>query len=134
MKTLSATPAPVWSKGQACVGPEEQQSAARGVWAESATAQQRAMAAAGGGGDLAMAQAWVWSAEVEDDAKELDNACCNRMFQVFHMFGKNITSVHVDIAKVDLDFEVLLVFHMHITSVLFGYYIFIESFIIFHTI
>ena len=69
MKTLSATPAPVWSKGQACV------------------------AAAGGGGDLAMAQAWVWSAEVEDDAKELDDACCNRMFQVFHMFGKNITSV-----------------------------------------
>jgi len=64
------------------------------VWAESATAQQRAMAAAGGGGgDLAMAQAWVWSAEVEDDAKELDDACCNRMFQVFHMFGKNITSV-----------------------------------------
>ena len=97
------TPAPVWSKGQACVGPEEQQSAARGVWAESATAQQRAMAAAGGGSDLAMAQVWVWSAEVEDDAKELDDACCNRMFQVFHMFGKNITSVHVDIAKVDLD-------------------------------
>jgi len=42
------------------------------MWAESATAQQRAMAAAGGGGDLAMALAWVWSAEVEDDAKELD--------------------------------------------------------------
>ena len=63
------------------------------MWAESATAQQRAMAAAGGGGDLAMAQAWVWSAEVEDDAKKLDDACCNRMFQVFHMFGKNITNI-----------------------------------------
>jgi len=33
-----------------------------------AAAQQSAMAAADCGGGLAMAQAWLWSAEVEDDA------------------------------------------------------------------
>ena len=73
------------------------------MWAESATAQQRAMAAAGGG-DLAMAQAWVWSAEVEDDAKELDNACCNRMFQMFQIFLRMLQVFYINIAKADLGF------------------------------
>jgi len=71
-----------------------------------------------------MAQAWLWSAEVEDETKQLDDAYFNRMFY------KMLQVFHVNNIKVDLDilfrccifkkrFECSMNHEIHVAAVFF---------------